>query len=106
MKDGWIKVGDVADVDEDDTRSVTVDGKLVCLYKLGGEIFATDGKCTHGDADLSLGLVVDSCLIECPLHEGTFDIRTGRAVDAPCTQDLRSHPVRVEQGVIYLQAID
>ena len=48
-------------------------------------------------------MVVDSCLIECPLHEGSFDIRTGRAVAAPCTEDLRCHPVKVEQGVIYLR---
>lgn len=103
MEEGWIKVGDAADVAEDDTLAVEVDGKPLCLYNLGGDIFATDGKCTHGDADLALGMVVDSCLIECPLHEGTFDIRTGRAVGAPCTEALRCHPVKVEQGVIYLQ---
>lgn len=104
MEEEWIRVGTVADIDEDDTRSVEVGGKPVCLYNLGGEIFATDGKCTHGDADLALGMVVDSCLIECPLHEGSFDIKTGRAVAAPCTEDLRCHPVKVEQGVIYLRS--
>lgn len=106
MEGGWIRAGNVADIDEDDTHSVEIDGKLVCLYNLGGEIFATDGKCTHGDADLSLGMVTDSCLIECPLHEGTFDIRTGRAMAAPCTEDLRCHPVKVEQGVIYLRPLN
>lgn len=103
MEENWIKVGNVADIDEDDTRSVEIEGKLLCLYNLGGEIFATDGKCTHGDADLSLGMVTDSCLIECPLHEGSFDIRTGRAVAAPCTDALRCHSVKVQDGVIYLQ---
>ena len=103
MDGEWIRVGDVADIDEDDTHPVEIDGRRVCLYNLGGEIFATDGTCTHGDADLSLGMVVDSCLIECPLHEGTFDIRSGRAVGAPCTDPLRCHPVKVEQGVIFLR---
>jgi nitrite reductase/ring-hydroxylating ferredoxin subunit len=103
MEEDWIRVGTLADIDEDDTRPIEVNGKPVCLYNLGGEIFATDGKCTHGDADLALGMVVDSCLIECPLHEGTFDIRTGRAVAAPCTENLRCHAVKVEQGVIYLR---
>ncbi|MBS3911845.1 MAG: non-heme iron oxygenase ferredoxin subunit [Hydrogenophaga sp.] len=105
MEDEWIKVGNVADIDEDDTHSVEIDGKQVCLYNLGGEIFATDGTCTHGDADLSLGMVLDSCLIECPLHEGTFDIRSGRAVDAPCTEPLHCYPVKVEQGVIFLRPV-
>ena len=106
MEEGWIKVGCLADVDENDTRSVTIDGRPVCLYNLDGEIFATDAKCTHGDADLSLGMVLDSCLIECPLHEGSFDIKTGRAVGPPCTQDLRCHSVKVEQGVIYVRVSD
>ena len=105
MDDGWIKVGNLADVEEDDTQSVEIDGKRVCIYNLGGEVFATDGTCTHGDADLSLGMVVDSCLIECPLHEGTFDIRSGRAVGAPCTEALRCHPVKVEQGFIFLRPV-
>lgn len=102
MEEVWTGVAEVADVAEDDMRSVNLDGQPVCLYNLGGEIFATDGKCTHGDADLSLGFVIDSCLVECPLHEGTFDIRTGRAVGAPCTENLRCYPVRVEEGVIYV----
>ena len=105
MDDGWIKVGNLADVEVDDTHSVEIDGKSVCIYYLGGEVFATDGTCTHGDADLSLGMVVDSCLIECPLHEGTFDIRSGRAVGAPCTEALRCHPVKVEQGFIFLRPV-
>lgn len=105
IEESWVRVGEVADIDDDDTRSVEVDGKLVCLYNLGGEIFATDGKCTHGDAELAFGLIQDSCLIECPLHEGSFDIRTGRAVAAPCTEDLRCYPVKVDQGVIYLRPV-
>ena len=40
MEEEWIKVGTVADIDEDDTHSVEVGGKPVCLYNLGGEIFA------------------------------------------------------------------
>lgn len=101
--DDWIGVANVADVGEDDTFAVDLDGHSVCLYNLGGEIFATDGKCTHGDADLSLGLVTDSSLIECPLHEGSFDIRTGKAVAPPCTQNLRCHPVKTEAGIVFLR---
>jgi nitrite reductase/ring-hydroxylating ferredoxin subunit len=66
MDGEWIRVGNVADIDEDDTHPVEIDGRRVCLYNLGGEIFATDGTCTHGDADLSLGMVVDSCLMGSP----------------------------------------
>jgi len=101
----WIDVAQYADIDEEDTLQVEAAGQTVCLYKLDGEIFATDNVCTHGDAALSDGFVQEGGLIECPLHEGTFDIRTGKAVGAPCTLDLRCHPVKVEAGVIYLQPV-
>jgi len=52
---------------------------------------------------LSDGLVLEGGLIECPLHEGTFEIRTGRAVGAPCTVALRTYDIKVEDGSIYLR---
>lgn len=106
MANEWTRVAELADVDEDGTLAADVDGHAVCLYNIAGEILATDAKCTHGDADLADGLVLDSALIECPLHEGTFDIRTGKAVGAPCTQALRCHAVRIQNGVIYLRPVE
>ncbi|OWT54831.1 non-heme iron oxygenase ferredoxin subunit [Candidimonas nitroreducens] len=99
----WIRVADYADITEDDTLGVDVDELPICLYKLNGAIYATANKCTHGDADLSDGLIQDGCEIECPLHEGRFDIRSGKAVSAPCTEHLKSYPTRMEDGVIYIQ---
>ncbi|MBO1110847.1 Rieske 2Fe-2S domain-containing protein [Bordetella petrii] len=101
----WIRAADYADVPEEDTLGVAVGDLPICLYRLGAEIFATDNKCTHGDADLSEGLIQDGCEIECPLHEGRFDIRSGKAVSAPCTEDLRSYPARVEDGVVYIRLV-
>ncbi|MFA5490501.1 MAG: non-heme iron oxygenase ferredoxin subunit [Candidimonas sp.] len=103
MDDEWVAVAQCADIDEDDTHAVRVDGREVCLYNVAGAFFATDNKCTHGDADLSDGLIQDGHLIECPLHEGTFDIRSGRAMSAPCTEAIRCHDLRVQDGVIYLR---
>ena len=106
MANEWTRVAECADVDEDSTLAVEVDGHPICLYNIAGEILATDRRCTHGDADLSDGLILDSALIECPLHEGSFDIRTGKAVGAPCTQALRCHAVRMEEGMIYLRRVE
>lgn len=100
----WIQVARRDQLDEDETLAVDLDGREVCLYNVGGEILATDNRCTHGDADLSDGLILDGCLIECPLHEGTFDIRTGAAVGLPCTEPLRCHEVRVDADAIFLRA--
>ena len=104
MSSPWIKVTEYSAIEEDETLSVEHEGAQICLYKVGGEIFATDNKCTHGNADLSEGLLQDGHLIECPLHEGTFDIRTGSPVGLPCTEALRCHEVRIDAGSIFLRA--
>ena len=56
----------------------------MCLYNLGGTIYATHDTCTHGQASLADGFI-DGDEIECPLHQGLFQIATGKAVGAPCT---------------------
>ncbi|VCU70879.1 Naphthalene 1,2-dioxygenase/salicylate 5-hydroxylase systems, ferredoxin component [Pigmentiphaga humi] len=100
---GWIAVAGYEEVPEDGTLASRMEDVSVCLYKVEGEIYATDNQCTHGDAELSEGLIQDGCLIECPLHEGMFDIRTGKAVSPPCTRDIRSYEAKVEGAVIYLR---
>ena len=63
--------------------------------------FATDGYCTHEDEHLENGIVID-CVIECPLHQGRFDVRSGKALSAPVCVDLKTWPVKVEQGKVYI----
>lgn len=106
MTEEWVAAASCSSVEEDDTFSVEINGRAICLYNVAGEYFATDNKCTHGDADLSDGLIQDGHLIECPLHEGTFDIRTGKAMSAPCTEAIRCHPVQVRDGVVYLRVVN
>ena len=99
MSKGWIRVAEVADVPEGSTRLVDVGGEPVCLYNLAGTICATQDTCTHADASLSEGFI-DGNVIECPLHQATFDIRTGRVAGPPATENLRVYQVRVDGGEI------
>jgi nitrite reductase/ring-hydroxylating ferredoxin subunit len=103
MSEKWTEVAKLADVPQDGTLPVTFEGEPVCLYKVGGQIFATHDICTHGHANLSDGFVVEGSLIECPLHQGTFDIKTGEAVGVPCKEDIRVYPVKVEGGAVFLK---
>ena len=98
----WTQVAAKADVPEDGTYPATLNGEPVCLYNVDGEIFATHDICTHGNANLSEGFVVDGH-IECPFHQGMFDIRTGAASAAPCSVAIRIYPVKVENGVVWLK---
>lgn len=75
--------------------------RRIAIYNLDGEIYATDDLCTHALAYLTDGWIEDGQIV-CPLHDGRFDIRTGRGLGAPITCDIRTYPVRVEAGNIEL----
>jgi nitrite reductase/ring-hydroxylating ferredoxin subunit len=97
----WIKVASAQELGNDEAKTVNVAGHGVALFCIDGEFFATDGMCTHATALLSEGYVEDGC-VECPLHQGRFDIRTGKAMCAPVTVDLCTHPVKREGDDIYV----
>jgi naphthalene 1,2-dioxygenase system ferredoxin subunit len=71
------------------------------LVEKKGEIFATDNLCTHGAARMSDGFL-DGKEIECPLHQGKFDVCTGKALCAPLTENIRVYPVRIENKRVFL----
>jgi naphthalene 1,2-dioxygenase system ferredoxin subunit len=97
----WIDASAVDEVPEDDVIGVMVEGRDIAMYNAGGEIFATDNICTHGHARLCEGFL-EGHEIECPLHQGKFDVRTGQPTCAPVTEAIRSYPVKVEGGRIWL----
>ena len=75
----------------------------IAIYKTeAGEVFATDNICSHGHARLCDGFL-EGHEIECPFHQGRFDIRNGEATLAPCEDAIRSYPVKVEDGKVWLQ---
>lgn len=91
----WHPIADMSDLAGRDVIARDCAGKSVAVYRLGGEYYATQNLCTHANACLSDGEVVDG-YIECPAHFGLFEIRTGKAAGAPVTRDLAVYPVRVE----------
>lgn len=99
---GWVKVGPLSDLDEDDVRRFDLGERTFAIYRAGGKVYATDGLCTHEQAHLCDGLVMDH-VIECPMHNGRFDIRDGRALRAPACIDLKTYPAKVEGEIIFIQ---
>jgi naphthalene 1,2-dioxygenase system ferredoxin subunit len=97
----WIDATAVDDVPEDDVIGVIIGDRDIALYNAGGEIYATDNICTHGHARLCDGFL-EGHEIECPLHQGRFDIRTGAPMCAPVTEAIRSYPIRIEDGRVFL----
>lgn len=102
MSKQWIKLIEVSAVPSEDVAAVDAAGRELAIYGVGGEVFATDNVCTHGHARLCDGFL-DGHEIECPLHQGKFDVRTGKALCEPLTTDIRTYPVKIEDGHVFVE---
>jgi naphthalene 1,2-dioxygenase system ferredoxin subunit len=101
MSDQWIDVTATEDIPEDDVIGVDIAGKSIALYRVEDEVFATDNLCTHGNARLCDGFL-EGYEIECPLHQGKFDIRNGKAMCAPLTEDVKTYPIKIEGDRVFV----
>ena len=97
----WKRAVAAADVEQDDLVGVTLEGREIAVYNLRGRFYATDNLCTHEQACLSDGFVIDD-VIECPMHQGRFHIPTGEPKGAPVYIKLKTYPVKVEAGEVYV----
>lgn len=96
----WTPVIAETEIAPGTVKGVEIAGRNIALYRLeDGILYATDNVCTHAFALLSEGWLED-CLIECPLHGGQFDVRTGQAQGAPVDEDLQTFALRVTGGMI------
>ncbi|MFM2053396.1 MAG: hypothetical protein RL456_1433 [Pseudomonadota bacterium] len=98
----WTDVCDVDDIDDEDVMRFDHGGRTYAVYRVEDRVYATDGLCTHERIHLCDGLVMDH-VIECPKHNGRFDIRDGRALGAPVCVNLKTYPAKVEGGRILIQ---
>ncbi len=98
----WVDALSVDDLPADDVIGVRVDGREVAIYAVGDAVYATDNICTHGQARLCDGFL-DGHEIECPLHQGKFDVRDGKPLCEPVTDALRSYPAKIEGRRVYLR---
>jgi nitrite reductase/ring-hydroxylating ferredoxin subunit len=66
-------------------------------------VIVIDGRCTHGNAHLGDGAIVttaDGPCIECPKHNGRFDLATGSPCRKPVTVAVDVHSISLDAGHI------
>ena len=98
---GWTDAADFDDLWDGAGIAVDAAGLDIALFRLGDAVFATDNLCTHGHARLCEGFI-EGDEIECPLHQGRFDLRTGAATCAPVVEAVKTYPVRIEAGRVFV----
>ena len=98
----WIAACQAGDIDPEDVIPFAHDAKDYAIYRSEADAYyATDGHCTHEKTLLCDGLVMGA-VIECPKHNGRFDYTSGKALGAPVLEDIRTYPVKVEDGTVFI----
>ena len=88
-----------SEIPENTVKRFEVGNSVIAVYNVGGTFYATDNECTHGAASLADGILEDD-VIECALHFGAFNVKTGEAVQPPCFTPLRTYKVAVRDGQV------
>lgn len=103
MNDGWIEACAADAISRDDVIRFDHGDRTFAIYRTADDkYYATDGLCTHAKVHLAGGFVMEN-VIECPKHNGRFDFSTGKALGAPACINLKTHPVKVEGGKVFLK---
>jgi nitrite reductase/ring-hydroxylating ferredoxin subunit len=97
----WLEVAKTSDLSPGEVMYVEVGNDPVALINLDGEYFALNDMCTHQDASLSDGEVVGD-EIECPMHGGAFEIRTGLPANFPVVVAVETYAVKTEGDAVFV----
>jgi 3-phenylpropionate/trans-cinnamate dioxygenase ferredoxin subunit len=98
----FVKAIPVSAVPDPGRELLELNDRVVVLLHVGGEFFCLDDVCTHDGGPLSDGKL-DDRTIACPRHGAKFDIRNGKALTMPATEDTVSHPVEVRDGWVWVK---
>ena len=98
----WVDLIPVADLEEGWVTRVTLGSRLLAVYDTVSGFYVTTALCSHAAADMCDGYF-DGHVIECPLHQGAFDVRTGKPVSAPATRPIRTFEARVSGPMLQIE---
>ena len=101
MTPEFVEVGRAGELPPGKMRRIDLRGRRILLANVGGRLCAVDDTCTHEEASLAAG-VLNGELVKCPLHNSRFNVCTGKAMEEPAEEDLRTYPVREERGRVLL----
>ena len=82
---------------EGSMRRVMLEGNELVVIRMNDTFYALEDRCSHEDFPLSEGWIDDGCIF-CSMHGAKFDIPTGEYKSPPAFENVRSYPVRIQDG--------
>jgi naphthalene 1,2-dioxygenase system ferredoxin subunit len=96
-----LRIAHLADLADGDVIVATAGERELAVYRIAGRVYASDNLCTHGGGRLCEGFL-EGYSIECPLHQGAFDVRDGSPVRFPAEEPLATYAIEIDGGEIYV----
>jgi Na+-transporting NADH:ubiquinone oxidoreductase subunit F len=100
--EGWLEVGSATDLAPAEVIRFENRQKSYAIVRdEDGKLYAMDGICTHGNTHLADGLVKGK-IIECPKHNGRFNLEDGSPARAPVCRGIATYPIEDRNGRLFL----
>lgn len=97
-EEGFQRVANKKDIKEGGILGVELDGNMVALAMIDGQVFAIDAVCSHKGAPLQEGKL-EGFDLTCPWHYAVFDVRNGKVSDRTVwAKNQTSYPVNIDEG--------
>ena len=97
----WVRVAAAEKVKPGNLRGVSVEREHIVLANVDGAIYALRDECSHEDLPLSDGDLEDGEVV-CIYHGARFDCATGRSTGLPAVRPVKSYPVEVRDGDVFV----
>ena len=91
----FVRVAGRGDVPAGEMLIVEIEGEEIVLANVDGQIYAFGNGCTHRGGPLGEGLL-EGDEVECPFHQGRFNVKTGEAVQEPPTEPVPTYQVQLD----------
>jgi len=97
----WVEAMALKKLKKGRLRGVRVRGEDIVLANDAGVIYALRDQCSHEDLPLSDGDLEDGEVV-CLYHGARFDCVSGRNTGLPAVRPVKSYPVEIRGGSIYV----
>jgi nitrite reductase/ring-hydroxylating ferredoxin subunit len=101
MADHIVRVCAQSDIAPETVKAFDVGDKRLAVFNIEGKFYVTDDECTHASASLADGML-EGDIIECSLHFGAFDVKTGAVKAPPCSFALRTYQVLLRGDDVFV----
>ena len=102
----YVYLADTADGPADGkSQCYSLNDRSVLLCHAGGKLYAVENQCSHERKPLEGGRVRSSGKVVCPIHGATFDLETGKALNAPAVLPIAAFPMKIEDDKIYIKLV-